>query len=167
MVEGDDESIINMKFILYCFEWLSGLKINYHKSEAFVFGMNDDGERRVVNMLNCKLRRLPIKYLGVPLSDRKIKSEDMSWLSNKIAKRIPPWKDKQMSSGARLILTSNCLSSLATYVMGFYLLTQGTHKKMDRVRSRFFWREVGDSFKYHMVKWQVVCRPKEFGGYGL
>jgi hypothetical protein len=89
-------------------------------------------------MLNCKLRRLPIKYLGVPLSDRKIKSEDMSWLSNKIAKRIPPWKGKQMSSGARLILTSNCLSSLPTYVMGFYLLTQGTHKKMDRVRSRFF-----------------------------
>jgi hypothetical protein len=76
------------------------------------------------------------------LSDRKIKSEDMSWLSNKIAKRIPPWKDKQMSSGARLILTSNYLSSLATYVMGFYLLTQGTHKKMDRVRSRFFWRLV-------------------------
>jgi hypothetical protein len=24
MVEGDDTSILNMKFILYCFEWLSG-----------------------------------------------------------------------------------------------------------------------------------------------
>jgi hypothetical protein len=27
----------NMKFILYCFEWISGLKINYHKSDAFIF----------------------------------------------------------------------------------------------------------------------------------
>jgi hypothetical protein len=44
MVEGDDESIINMKFILYCFEWLSGLKINYHKSEAFIFGMKGWGK---------------------------------------------------------------------------------------------------------------------------
>jgi hypothetical protein len=33
MVEGNDSSIVNMKFILNCFEWLSGLKINYHKSE--------------------------------------------------------------------------------------------------------------------------------------
>jgi hypothetical protein len=32
MVEDDDRSILNMKFILYCFEWLFGLKINYHKA---------------------------------------------------------------------------------------------------------------------------------------
>jgi hypothetical protein len=42
MIEGDVGSIINMKFILHCFEWLSGLKINYHKSEAFVFGMDEN-----------------------------------------------------------------------------------------------------------------------------
>jgi hypothetical protein len=41
MTEGDDTSIINMKFILYFFDWLSGLKINYHKSEAHIFGMEE------------------------------------------------------------------------------------------------------------------------------
>jgi hypothetical protein len=55
MVESDDTSIINMKFILYCFEWLSGLKINYHKSEAFCFGMEDNDRERISNMLNCQL----------------------------------------------------------------------------------------------------------------
>jgi hypothetical protein len=39
MIDGKDTSILNMKFILYCFEWMSGLKINYQKSEAFIFGM--------------------------------------------------------------------------------------------------------------------------------
>jgi hypothetical protein len=43
MCEGDERSIKNMKFLLYCFEWLSGLKINYHKSEVVTFGM---GRRR-------------------------------------------------------------------------------------------------------------------------
>jgi hypothetical protein len=38
MIEGDDDSVINIKFALYCFEWLSGLKINYHKSDAYFFG---------------------------------------------------------------------------------------------------------------------------------
>jgi hypothetical protein len=42
MVEGDDNLIIHMKFILYCFEWVSWLKINYHKSKAFTFGMGEE-----------------------------------------------------------------------------------------------------------------------------
>ena len=41
MVACDDESITNMKFLLYCFEWMSGLKINYHKSEVYVFGVEE------------------------------------------------------------------------------------------------------------------------------
>jgi hypothetical protein len=51
--------------------------------------------------------------------------------------------------------------------MGFYLLPKGTHKKMDGVRSKFFWQGANEDFKYHMVRWEVVCRPKKFGGLGL
>jgi hypothetical protein len=39
MIDRSEQSIRNLKLILYCFEWLSGLKINYHKSEVFVFGV--------------------------------------------------------------------------------------------------------------------------------
>jgi hypothetical protein len=53
MVEGDDRSIAQMKFILYCFEWFPGLKINYNKSEANIFGKEE--EVRIANMLNCRL----------------------------------------------------------------------------------------------------------------
>jgi hypothetical protein len=52
MVEGDDNSILHLKFILYCFEWLSSLKINYHKNEAYFFGANMDEQIRIANMLN-------------------------------------------------------------------------------------------------------------------
>lgn len=38
MVECNDEYILNLKFLLYCFEWMSGLKINFHKSEVFIVG---------------------------------------------------------------------------------------------------------------------------------
>jgi len=38
MTDGSDQSITNLKILLYCFEWLSGLKINYHKSEVLLFG---------------------------------------------------------------------------------------------------------------------------------
>jgi hypothetical protein len=49
-VWGDKQSIRNMKFLLYCFEWLSGLKINYHKSEVVVFGVETKTETKIARM---------------------------------------------------------------------------------------------------------------------
>jgi hypothetical protein len=66
MVDGSDKSIINLKLILYCFEWLTGLKINFHKSEVFIFGVPQAEKERMANMLNYVLGELPWKYLGIP-----------------------------------------------------------------------------------------------------
>lgn len=51
--------------------------------------------------------------------------------------------------------------------MGIFLLQEGVHHKMDTIRSQFVWGG-GDknNFKYHMVKWENVCLPKDFGGLG-
>ena len=72
-----------------------------------------------------------------------------------------------MSSGARLILTNTSLSSLPMFAMGLFLLADGVHSKFDTPRSRFFWEGAGPKRKYHMVKWQAVCRPKTQGGLGI
>jgi hypothetical protein len=72
-----------------------------------------------------------------------------------------------MSLGPWLILTHSCLTSLPTYTMGFYLLPLGAHRKMDGVTSKFFWSGASGDFKCRMIKWDAVCRPKEFGGLGI
>jgi hypothetical protein len=94
MVEGDDDSIIHMKFILYCFEWLSGLKINCSQSEAYVFGMIEEAQERISRMLNCQLGELPLKYLGIPISDVKSCMTAFCGLTEKVSNRIPPCKGK-------------------------------------------------------------------------
>jgi hypothetical protein len=75
------------------------LKINYYKSEAFIFGMETEDKVRVANMLNCQLGELPIKYLGIPISDSKLGKVALQGIPVKIARRITPWKGKNMSSG--------------------------------------------------------------------
>ena len=40
----DVEKAVNMKLLLSTFEQLSGLKINFHKSEVFCFGQANDHE---------------------------------------------------------------------------------------------------------------------------
>jgi hypothetical protein len=97
MVQGDDMSITQMKFILYIFEWLSGLKINYHKSVSYIFGKEEEDKIWIANMLNCKLRELSMKYLGIPISDRKMGMG--AEVHEKISKRIPPWKEKYVFKG--------------------------------------------------------------------
>jgi len=55
LIDGTEQSMRNLKLILYCFEWLSGLRINYHKSEVFVFGAHQEEKEKMANMLNCVL----------------------------------------------------------------------------------------------------------------
>ena len=53
------------------------------------------------------------------------------------------------------------------YTMGVYLLNKQVHHQMDTIRSQFFWRGDVEKFKYHMVKWEHACLPKDFGGLGI
>jgi len=138
MTDGSDKSFINLKILLYCFEWLSGLKINYHKSEVLLFGYSQSDKERKANMLNCKLGELPVMYLGIPVSNKVLGIGAFQGLVNRMFKRLDPWKGKFMTSGGKLILTNSCLSNLPMYVMGFYMLPKGVHGKMDSIRSKIF-----------------------------
>ena len=169
LVQYDEVELANLKFLLMCFENMSGLKINYHKSEVVVLGHPPPPEiqNRVANILNCKLGSLPMTYLGLPIADQKLTVEQWSFLVQKLADRVEPWIGRFLSSGGRLILSNSCLASLPMYAMGLFLLQEGVHKQFDSHRARFFWEGTGPHRKYHMVNWPAVCRPKQFGGLGI
>ena len=88
MIDGSDKSIRNLKLILYCFEWLSGLKINFHKSEVFAFGVQQVEKEEMANKLNCVLGKLPMKYLGIPVSDSHLAMGAFDPLVQKMVKRL-------------------------------------------------------------------------------
>jgi hypothetical protein len=61
-IQNSDSNIINLKFLLFCFEEMSGMKINYHKSEVFTLGIEEGEAARIANNLNCKVGKFPMKY---------------------------------------------------------------------------------------------------------
>jgi hypothetical protein len=164
MCEGDERSIKNMKFLLYCFEWLSRLKINYHKSEVVTFGIGEEEEEKIANMLNCGVGRLPMKYLGFPISDSRLGVNAFKDIVEKMRRKLQPWRGRHLTSRGRAILTNSSLSSMPIYTMGIYLMHENTHQKMDAIRSKFFWGSDGEKFRYHMVKWENMCLPRHWGG---
>jgi hypothetical protein len=122
---------------MYCFEWLTSLKINYHKSEVYGFGVSQREKEEMANMLNCVLGELPMKYLGITISDQHLAMGVFSFLPQKMTSRLDPWKGKFLTSGGKQILTNSCLSSIPLYCMGFYWLADGVHRKMDSIRAKF------------------------------
>jgi hypothetical protein len=71
-MEHDLAKGLNMKLILCLFEQLSGLKINFHKSEIFYFGKAKDMESDYKNLFGCEIGSLPFKYLGIPIHYSKL-----------------------------------------------------------------------------------------------
>jgi hypothetical protein len=123
------------------------------------FGILDAEAQEIANMLNCEVGQMPMKYLGFPINAKNLSMGAFSGVVDKMRKKLQPWKGKHLSSGGRLVLTNSSLSSMPTYLMGMFLLHEGTHKQMDTIRSQFFWRGDRDKHKYHMVKWGMsVCQ---------
>jgi hypothetical protein len=65
-LEHDLNKVVNMKLILCLFEELSGLKINFHKSEIF-FGKAKEEEDQYKQIFGCDAGQLPFRYLGIPI----------------------------------------------------------------------------------------------------
>ena len=55
----DLEKALNMKLIMCIFEQLSGLKINFHKSELFCFGQEKEMEDQYKLLFGCESRKFP------------------------------------------------------------------------------------------------------------
>jgi hypothetical protein len=53
-MEHDIEKARNLKLILATFEHLSGLKINFHKSELFCFGEAQDEASLYADLFGCE-----------------------------------------------------------------------------------------------------------------
>ena len=73
----DVEKAVNMKLVLITFEQLSGLKINFHKSEIFCFGKAKEQEVLFYSQLfGCDIWTYPFRYLGIPMHTRKLSNKD-------------------------------------------------------------------------------------------
>ncbi|WVZ49478.1 hypothetical protein U9M48_000836 [Paspalum notatum var. saurae] len=75
-LDHDLEQAKNLKLLLCVFEQLSGLKINFHKSELFYFGQAKQEEELYSMMFGCKLGSLPFRYLGIPMHYRRLCNKD-------------------------------------------------------------------------------------------
>jgi hypothetical protein len=160
------EKALNMKLILCIFEQLSGLKINFRKSEIFCFGKAKEEEEQYKILFGCESGTLPFKYLGIPIHFRRLKNGEWKPVEDRFERKLSSWIGKLLSYGDRLVLINSVLASLPMFLLSFLELPKGVRKRLDFFRS-LFWQSDGHKRKYRLTKWNIICRPKDQGGLGI
>lgn len=134
---------INLRILLYTFELMSGLKINFVKSELYLIGADNILAQSYSDMFGCNVGDIPFVYLGVPIGGSRLLSKHWDFLCSKVEKRLDAWKGGNLSSGGKLVLVKACLESIPTYHMSMYRLPKGVIERIDKSRRTFFARGRG------------------------
>jgi hypothetical protein len=119
---------------------MSGLKINFAKSEVIMVSQDTSKSIDYSNMFNCAIRNWPIKYLGVPVAGSRLHVADWLPISEIFLKRLDGWKGSSLSLGGRLVFINSCLSNMPVYAMSMFWLPASVLDKMNTARKRFFWQ---------------------------
>jgi len=93
-IDHDIEQAKNLKLLICVFEQLSGLKINFQKSELFYFGDAGDHKYQYSQLFGCNIGSYPFHYLGIPMHFRKLSNKDWKAVEDRIEKRLSGLKGK-------------------------------------------------------------------------
>lgn len=166
-VDNNHETAVNLKWILSCFEQVSGMRINYCKSELIPINMEPNEVDPFRNIFGCGIGSFPIKYLGIPLHHDKLMKEDVQPLVDKILKRMAGWRGKLLSYAGKLTLIKSCLASIPVYLLSFFKFPKWALALINTQMARCLWSDAEGGRKLHLANWPMMCMKKEFGGLGI
>ncbi|GKV24665.1 hypothetical protein SLEP1_g34249 [Rubroshorea leprosula] len=165
--EATEDNIGVIKSIMRTFELVSGLKINLAKSQLMSIGVEDDWGSKMAYRLWCKEGELPFKYLGIPIGEKHKRLVVWQPLLDSVKKKLTSGKGRYLSLRGRITLINSVLSSLPMFVMYVFLIPKGTLISIDKMCICFLWGGEEEGKKINWVKWEKVCKNKEYGGLGV
>ena len=168
-VQGTWGAAHTLSTMMNIFSDFSGLRLNRAKSSFIGFGLSPEEMTGCSRLLATPISTLPIRYLGVPLVDRRLRISDWQPVLEKVESRLGGWRARFMSRGGRLVLLKAVLAAIPTYFMSIFRLPCGVRKGLEQLMRRFFWcgSRPEETRAVPLVVWETVCRPIEQGGLGV
>ena len=106
---GDLESLKAMQLCFSQFSQASGLQANLSKISIYCGAVQQEVKNQIVQQLGYNMEELPFKYLGVPLSTKKMFVMQWYPLIEKIMARITSWTARKLSYAGRTQLVQTVL----------------------------------------------------------
>ena len=121
----------------------------------------------LANILQCRVGRLPMKYLGMSLGTSFKSAAIWNPILEKMEKKLFGWKRLYLSKGGRLMLIKSTLSTLLTYLLSLFTIPKAVAARLESIQRNFLWGSSEGSLKYLLVAWENVCLPIKMGGLGI
>ncbi|XP_071694930.1 uncharacterized protein [Rutidosis leptorrhynchoides] len=131
--EWQSQNFCNLVKILKCFENLSGLKINFHKSVLYGLGVASIDIEGLASRVGCKVGDLPFIYLGLPVGKNLSKEQSWKPMIEKFYLKLTNWKARSISYGGRLTLVNSVLSSLPLYYFSLFRAPMSVLKNLESI----------------------------------
>jgi hypothetical protein len=126
--------------ILRVFGEASGLVTNFSKCSFTPITCGDQEIQSVQHIFPCNLVQFPCKYLGMPLSVKKLPKSSFYSLIEAIVDRLPGWKASLIHPAGRATLVKAVLSSILIYHQIVLHCPKWVIRAIEKIMRGFLWK---------------------------
>lgn len=122
-----------VKEILAIFGEATGLKTNLSKCSIMPIFGGEEALDEIVHILGCQVQHFPLRYLGLPLSTKKVPKAEFQSLVEAVARKLPSCHGSLMARSGRLVWIKSVLRAIPIYSMMAESLPPWARKEIDAV----------------------------------
>lgn len=138
----------------------TGLNVNSAKCKGYIGAVDDKTRDGIVKLTSFKEETPPFKYLGVPLTGKKLTIQQYSPLIDKIMSIITHWSARLLIHARRVHLIKSVMVDITTYRMKCFPLPKKMTHKIDSICKVFVWTCSNAKIIKSLIAWKNVCTPK-------
>jgi len=107
------------------------------------------------------------RYLGFRSKPNNYRIVDWQWLLEKFHNKLYNWAHRWLTLGGKYIMAQAVLQQLMVYWAHIYILPSHLVHKIKILMAHFIWGGLDSRHRYHLMKWENITVPKEFGEWGI
>lgn len=119
-IENDVHSVCNMKIILLLFQVISGLAINFNKSQVYHVTNDRNKVDKAMEIMGCNFGMLLFKYLGAWIGLEKKSKAVWEPLKEKLCSKLKDWKCNYLNLAGISTLLKTCLDGIPNYWLSLH-----------------------------------------------
>ncbi|XP_058753378.1 uncharacterized protein LOC131626575 [Vicia villosa] len=162
--KGDVASIDAVLKVLQQFSSSTGLIVNPSKCKLYFGGVDYDTRNGIKMLTAFQEGALTFKYLGIPMTSRRLEVHQYMPLIEKTVARITHWSSKILSYVGKVQLVKSVCFATASYWLQCLPLPKQIINHINAICRSFIWTGGATVKRRSLVAWQTICKPRKAGG---